>query len=150
MYVRLTDSAFLAAQKKLLKERIRWRIKGHADYAEARIGVAVVSQPRCRGVLVLQSRRFGDLKYGFTLLYRGGERILGLDVNPGRWHIDSRTLKSIQGTHWQEIPDMSAATPDPRILSHRQWLEEFLRKANIEPIYWYKSPPRGEQLLLDL
>jgi hypothetical protein len=146
----LTDAAFLAAPKRLQRDRIRWRRKGHHDYVEVRIGVEVIGDPREQGRVIFQSHlTMQPVKYTFTLL-RHADRIFGLDVNPNRPHTNPVTLQTIWGTHWQMLPDLRVAVPDARELSHRQWLDEFLRRANILRTLWYNEPPRGEQLSLDL
>lgn len=144
----LSNAVFLAAPKRLQRDRIRWRRKGHPDYVEVRIGVEVIAEPRERGRVIFQSHvTMLPMKYTFVLLHRA-DCILRLDVNPGRPHTNMATLQTIWGTHWQTLPDLRFAVADPRELSHRRWLDEFLRRANISRTLWYNEPPRGEQLSL--
>jgi hypothetical protein len=42
------------------------------------------------------------------------------------------------------------AVADGRVLIHRQWLDEFLKRAGIGAVYSYRPPPFGEQLPLPL
>jgi len=85
-------------------------------------------------------------KYGFALLL-GSEKVLRLDVDPGRTHFDPVTLTSVTGTHWQPWPG-SRAIPDERNLNHLGWFNEFLGRARIRYDGIYTAPPfiGGEQL----
>lgn len=83
----------------------------------------------------------------FNLLY-GSERVLGLDVNPGRSHRNILTNTSVSVTHWQRWPLMEAEE-DRRELQFSEWLGEFVARANIELRFRVADPPFGIQLELD-
>ena len=140
---------FLAAEKKI-SQRVRWTTKRRADHAEARASV-VPSTGRVlvRGKLVIVAHRtLEPPKYGFSLLFEG-ERTLALDVNPRRSHRNILTGKSVIQTHWQRYPHMEAE-PDARDLPFQKWLEAFLDRAKITSAHTIPSPPKGEQLELEL
>jgi hypothetical protein len=143
-------SEFLA-RPKFLRARARWRTRSHADYAELRGCVtteAVDGLRSMRGHLVLTAHRVRQPpKYGFALLFQG-RRICGLDVDPGRFHRNILTRKSVGMTHWHRWPDM-AAESDDRISFYNKWLNEFVTSLNISCKIHIKSPPYGVQLRLD-
>ncbi len=60
-------------------------------------------------------------------------RVLGLDVNPGTSHFNVTTMESVSVTHWQLYPQY-VAEPDERVRTHREWLFEFLKRANINSV----------------
>lgn len=90
-------------------------------------------------------------KYGFSLVLAASYRVLGLDVNPARTHINFTDLgkAAVQITHWQEWPNRMV-TPDNRDLLHQQWFREFCNRAKIAFNGSYRSPPHfgGHQLRL--
>jgi hypothetical protein len=91
------------------------------------------------------------VKYGFSVILAGMHRIVGLDVNPGRSHVNFTDLgrASVQCTHWQSWPN-GVVSPDNRDLSHQKWFREFCRKAQISFTGSYRPPPHlgGEQMRL--
>ena len=122
----------------------RWRSMTHGDYAEARMTV-VVPGTRFRGRIILTGHRVRvPPKYGFALIFRN-ERVLGLDVNPGRGHRNLLVPAKVGGTHWQRWPHMEAETDD-RNHPFTVWLSEFLRMANVTCNFRVLSPPQGVQL----
>jgi hypothetical protein len=137
---------FLQAEKTA-HIRPRWQVARHPDYAEAKM---VVSAPNSRllvGLVTMQAHRIRlPAKYGFSLLFRG-QRILALDVNPGRTHKNLLDRKSISGSHWQRWPTMDAE-PDERDQNFALWLRDFLNAGNIITTFGVLSPPRGVQLRL--
>jgi hypothetical protein len=94
--------------EKTARIRPRWRTARHPDYAEAKMAVAT---PRLRthiGLVVMTAHRVRlPPKYSFSLLFRG-QRVLALDVNPGRAHRNLLLPRSVAGTHWQRWPMMDA------------------------------------------
>jgi hypothetical protein len=137
---------FLAAEK-VAHVRPRWQSKGHSDYAEAKMPVSVPDSRTLVGLVRLTAHRVRlPPKYGFSLFFRG-ERVLGLDVNPGRAHRNLLVPGSVAGTHWQHWPIMDAEVDD-RDQNFAAWLREFLRKGNIVTTFGVSSPPRGVQLRL--
>ena len=140
---------FLTAEKQI-SQRVRWTTKGRADHAEARAAV-ILRKGRIlvRGKLVIVAHRtLEPPKYGFSLLFEG-ERILALDVNPRRSHRNILTGKSVVQTHWQSYPFMEAE-PDVREWRFQEWLGAFLHRAKIVSAHAIPSPPKGEQLELEL
>jgi hypothetical protein len=135
------------SREKTTARRPRWQMRAHPDYAAASVVVAVPGSRVLRGRIVLTAHRVRmPPKYGLALLFRG-ERILALDVNPGRSHRNLLMPGIIAGTHWQRWPKMEAET-DSRDLRYSDWLREFLREANVTSDLVIKSPPRGVQLRL--
>jgi hypothetical protein len=115
---------FLAAEKKTIR-RPRWRTRRHSDHAAMSLWLVVPDKPQLRGrVVVTVHRRRKPPKYGFSLLFRG-ERLAGLDVNPGRFHRNLLDGGSVSVTHWQRFPLMEAKADD-RELPFDVWLHQFL------------------------
>jgi len=56
----------------------------------------------------------------------------------------------VRDSHWQVLPNLTHAVADARTLIHRQWFDEFLKRAGIRGVYSYRPPPHGEQLPLPL
>lgn len=137
---------FLATEKTA-HIRPRWQVKGHPDYAEAKMLVAV---PRSRvlvGLMTVTAHRVRlPPKYGWSLLLRG-KRVLALDVNPGRFHKNLLRKESVDRTHWQRWPTMDAEVDD-REQNFAAWHRDFLKAANIVTTFQISSPPRGVQLRL--
>lgn len=90
-------------------------------------------------------------KYGFSLILGGTHRVLGLDVNPARFHVNFTALgrDAVQCTHWQPWPN-EIIEPDDRDRPHSQWFKEFCRRSRISFSGSYRSPPHlgGQQLRL--
>jgi hypothetical protein len=82
----------------------------------------------------------------WSLLFRG-QRILALDVNPGRHHRNLLRSGTVSGTHWQRWPVMDAEA-DEREQNFAAWHRAFLMAANIVTTFQVLSPPRGVQLRL--
>jgi hypothetical protein len=142
-------AAFLEADK-VAPRRPRWGTSRHRDYAEARLRIGIPERRTLSGVIVLAAHRVvWPPKYCFSLIFRG-ERILALDVNPGRSHRNLLTPESVKGTHWQCWPDMEAQ-PDSREQPFALWYREFLARAKVSTTFGVLSPPRGiqERLRLD-
>jgi hypothetical protein len=134
------------SRRKVVLHRPRWRTGTHPDYATALMRV-VVPETRLRGSVVLTAHVLRvPVKYGFSLIFRA-ERVLALDVNPGRIHRNILTLTSVGGTHWQRWPAMDAE-PDEREQPFSWWLHEFLIQANVICRFRVQLPPRGVQLEL--
>jgi hypothetical protein len=141
-------ATFLAADK-IAPKRPRWGTAQHRDYAEARMRIGSPERRALSGIVVLQAHRVvWPPKYCFSLIFRG-ERILALDVNPGRWHRNLLAPNSVNGTHWQCWPEMEAQS-DGREQPFGVWCREFLAKANVSTTFGVLSPPRGIQLRLHL
>ena len=68
------------------------------------------------------------------VLLVGDLPIFRLDIDPARSHFNLSTMTKSEGTHWQVWPDMEAQ-PESANRSHRQWLDEFLRRSKI----WYRG-----------
>ena len=131
--------------EKATARRPRWRTVNHPDYAEAAVMVGAPSSRTLRGYLILTAHRVRlPPKYGFSLAFRG-ERILALDVNPGRSHRNLLTGKLVTATHWQRWPKMEAESDD-REQNFAMWLREFCRQCNVSIDFLVKVPPRGVQL----
>jgi hypothetical protein len=134
------------SRRKFALHRPRWRTGAHPDYAAASMAVQVPGT-RLRGTVVLAAHVLrSPVKYCFSLVFRA-ERVLALDVNPGRLHRNLLTPGSIGGTHWQRWPTMDAE-PDNRDQPFTWWLHEFLTQANVICRFRVQSPPRGVQLEL--
>lgn len=142
-------AAFLAADK-VAPRRPRWGTAQHRDYAEARLRIGMPERRALSGVIVLAAHRVAlPPKYCFSLIFRG-ERILALDVNPGRSHRNLFEGGSVKATHWQCWPYMEAQ-PDSREQPFAAWCREFLARAKVSTTFGVLSPPRGiqERLRLD-
>jgi hypothetical protein len=137
---------FLQAEKTA-HIRPRWQAARHPDYAEAKMMVSAPNSRTLVGLVVLTAHRVRiPPKYGFSLLFRG-QRVLGLDVNPGRAHRNLLAPGAVVGTHWQRWPTMDAE-PDDRDQPFAGWLRNFLQAGNIVTTFGILSPPRGVQLRL--
>jgi hypothetical protein len=137
---------FLAAEK-VAQVRPRWRTAGHPEYAAAKMTVSAPNSRIPVGVVRLTAHRIRQPpKYGFALTFRG-QRVLGLDVNPGRAHKNLLVKGYVGGTHWQRWPHMEAET-DAREQAYAAWLRDFLRAGNVVTTFGVLSPPRGMQLEL--
>ena len=137
--------AFLEARKAATGPLV-WKSKGHPDYSESVKIVTCPEMPEFVGQIRLTAHKTRDpAKYGFTLLVGSGRmvRVLGLDVNPGTSHYNSRTLTSVSATHWQVFPDYHADVDD-RVLPHREWFDAFLARANIKSTVRYAAPARED------
>jgi hypothetical protein len=137
---------FLGAAK-IARVRPRWRTARHPDYAEARMLVSVPDSRILVGLVTLAAHKVRlPPKYTFSVIFRG-QRVLALDVNPGRIHKNLLTPGSVGGTHWQRWPTMDAE-PGDRDQNFAAWLRDFLRAGNITTRFGVLSPPRGMQLRL--
>lgn len=135
---------FLAAPKAVLRQP-RWRTRHHSDYAALTMAMSADGQPHLRGLVIVTSHRLIlPPKLCFSLLFRR-HRILGLDVNPRRFHRNLLTGQSVSITHWQQWPAMEAE-PDDREHVLAVWLHEFLVRGNVTCKFRIMSPPRGMQL----
>ena len=131
-------AAFIAAPKTALS-RLRWSKKGHPDYLQCRASIAVSDGNGGHGEIILTAHVTRDpRKYSFSMIFRG-ERVLGLDVEPGGRHTNMLTMESVDGTHWQEWPTMDAE-PDGQTLNHKQWFRKFCKRANVEYPFAYTPP----------
>lgn len=129
---------FLAHQKEA-EQRTTWRRKLHPDYVEARSRLIVIGVPNLYGTLILTAHLARvPYKYGFSVEF-SSERVLGLDVEPGRSHTDPETLESVNGTHWHKWKGI--LREDARNLHFSQWLDQFIKEAKIRFRYPC-SPPR--------
>jgi len=121
----------------------------HPDYALASSIVRFSDSRVLRGQMIIASHRLKEpAKYCFSLLFRN-ERILGLDIEPGRSHRNLLRGFSVMETHWQAWPKMEAE-PYARNLTFGLWVTEFLNRANVKCMHPIKAPPRGVQLDLPL
>lgn len=141
---------YLAADKIAIN-RLRWSAKRHKDFVEAHSRLIVAPHDVGRGRLIVTahlSRR--PPKYSFSVIARH-RRVLGLDMNPGHAHTNVIDLRTVQGTHWQEWPDMDAIE-DQSLFTYQQGLHAFLSRANILLKYPYTLPPQigSTQPSLDL
>lgn len=138
---------FLAAEKAA-HMKPRWQTKRHPDYAEARFLISVPGSRSMVGLVTITAHTVRlPPKYGFSIIFRG-QRILGLDVNPGRSHRNLLVRDSVIATHWQQWPKMDAEA-DMRDQNFGAWLRDFLRRGNIVTTFGLISPPpRGVQLRL--
>ena len=137
---------FLAAEKTA-HVRPRWNVKGHSDYAEAKLVVAVPGSRVMAGLVTMTAHKVRlPPKYSWSLLFRG-KRILALDVNPGRSHRNLLLKGSVNHTHWLRWPIMDAEA-DEREQNFAGWCGDFWKSANIVTTFRVLSPPRGVQLRL--
>jgi hypothetical protein len=137
---------FLATEKSVVR-RPRWRTGRHPDYGSLSLLVEVNGKRHLRGrVIVAAHRKMLPPKYCLSLLFRR-ERLLGLDVNPRRFHRNLLAGGSVSVTHWQRWPAMEAE-PDDRERPFAVWLHEFLVCARVMCNYRIAPPPRvpGQQL----
>jgi hypothetical protein len=128
---------FLAADKVALNP-IRWRLRNHPDYTEAVIRLKTEGMPRPRGFVILASHIYFDPRKHKFALFFGTERVFALDVDPRRSHRLTLRRQSINCTHWHMFG--SEEELDPRNLSHRQWLDEFWKRARISYLLPYEAP----------
>ena len=139
---------FLSAQKRLWG-RFVWRSQDRRHYSKAQVKVLVQGE-NVDSRLILLSKTTGEpLKFSISLLFKN-DRIMGLDVNPGRWHLNFDTYDKIFGTHWQIWPNMQVAIDDDRNLSFSEWYREFLSRAVIDSNRQIPMPPQGQQSDLKL
>lgn len=133
------------ATTKIAGIRPRWQSARHSDYAKLTFRLGVPNSRVLVGRLVIAAHKVRTPpKYCFSLLFHG-ERILALDVNPGRSHRNLFAMAPVIGTHWQRWPKMEAE-PEDRILPFATWLSVFLKEANISIRFVVLSPPRGVQM----
>lgn len=137
--------------EKVVEVAIRWEVAPHNDTARCVVPVLVPSRPAFNSRLALTAHVSRiPVKYGFSMLL-AGERVSGLDVNPGRAHTNFKTgrRETVWETHWQDWPS-NEAQPDLRTMSHRQWFREFCERNKILCRGSYRAPPHfgGEQLRL--
>jgi hypothetical protein len=132
--------------------RIQWVLEPNTDTAKAQILVVVPSRPTFAAKMHLTAHAHREpRKYGFSLILANSYRVLGLDVNPGRSHINFTDLgnAAVRCTHWQPWPN-DIADPDDRDQLHQQWFREFCKRAKISFTGTYRAPPHlgGQQLRL--
>lgn len=142
------DVAEFLATDKRLAHRFRWK-SSRADYARASAPVFVKDERR-PFARVQMNHHLARVprKYSFSLIFRG-ERVVGLDIDPGRSHTNLITLEVVRSTHWQTWPLMQAVV-DRRELLHHNWLALFLKECKIHSQHSYAEPPfHGGQLGLD-
>ncbi len=141
---------FLAEAKRLDGRRMRWKPKGlRGDYSFFNAVVVVESAVLDAGMLHMTAHiNRIPRKYGFNLRWRGGD-VLRLDVNPARTHMNTRTKAIVRGTHWQQHP-LFDADPDAREMIHLQWMDAFLRRANIQGGRLSYAPPPFEHVQFEL
>ena len=138
---------FLSVEK-VVERQFRWYTKRHSSYSEAQSRLIVMGRGDLYGRFILTSHKTRNpQKYGFSVIFRT-HRIFSLDVEPGHYHYNVTNLESIYGTHWQRWPN-TEVIPDSRELTHRQWLDEFIKEAHIQHEFPYRPPPFGEQLGLN-
>lgn len=142
---------FIAADKAA-GGRIRWVLEPHTDTAKASLLVVVPSAPLFSARFHMTAHVHREpFKYGFSLVLAGSYRVLGLDVNPARTHVNFTDLgkAAVQCTHWQPWPNQ-LVEPDDREQAHQQWFREFCRRARIQFTGSYRAPPHlgGQQLRL--
>ncbi len=140
------------AAEKAVQEGIRWHVLPHQDTAKCSAVVVVPSRPSFDSRLCMAAHVHRiPYKYSFSILL-GSERVAGLDINPGRSHLNMRNGKreSVQETHWQTWPEMDHAEIDVRDMDHRAWMRQFFKEHKISFQGAYKGPPHygGEQLRL--
>ncbi len=152
----LTDLAAIIAgfvvAEKAGNGSIRWVLEPQKDVARTQFLVTVPSHPTISAKVHMTAHVHREpVKYGFSLILGGTYRIVGLDVNPGRSHLNFTQLgkPSVQCTHWQAWPN-EVVTPDDRDRSHSQWFREFCKRALINFTGSYRSPPHlgGQQMRL--
>ena len=135
---------FVSREKKALRAP-RWRVGHHSDYAAISMAIGVETERHLRGRIVITAHRLRlPPKCCFTMLFRR-QRVLGLDVNPARFHRNLLTGGSVSITHWQRWPAMEAE-PDNREQTFPVWLHDFLASAKVSCNFRIASPPRGKQL----
>ena len=137
---------FLESEKAISK-RIRWKTRGRQDYADASAVIYDRATGRRRAArLIITSHRGREPHKFVVCLSFKGQRVLSLDVNPGRSHRNILTRASVRVTHWHRWPNAEIAEEDDRNLTFSQWLIEFMEAAKILCKYKVASPPRGIQL----
>lgn len=131
------------SSRKVAGRRWRWRRNG--DQAKAKIRLSVLGHEAIRGELRMVTHLYRiPEKHSFSVIFQG-RRVMGLDVEPGRWHFNAATGERIGGTHWHRWPDHDVV-PDGRNFIHSRWFYEFVKEANIVPPIRYLPPPGGVQL----
>lgn len=155
MGLTLDDAALIAefiAADKAVGGRIQWVLEPDTDTAKAQLLVAVPSMPTLAAKLHLLAHVHREpFKYGFSLILANTYRVLGLDVNPGRSHINFTDLgnAAVRVTHWQPWPS-HIAEPDDRDQAHKEWFRDFCKRSRIKFTGSYRAPPHlgGQQLRL--
>jgi hypothetical protein len=128
---------FLAAEK-VARNRIRWRLRNHPYYSEATVRLDIEGIRRPRAYAMLASHIYLEpRKYKFALFF-GTARVLALDVDPHRFHRNILRKESFNCTHWHAFGCDEEL--DPRNLSHREWLDEFWKRARITYALPYEAP----------
>lgn len=88
-------AAEFMASDKLANARIRWLLALNTDTAKAQFIVTVPSRPAFSVKVHMAAHVHREpLKYSFSLLL-GSHRVLGLDVNPGRSHVNFTDLGKV-------------------------------------------------------
>lgn len=127
---------------------LHWSTTNRADTAVCKRRVVCRDFPKAYLRLVLTvNRRKLPHKGSFTLLL-GDKRIFCLDVEPRRWHNNGAGFGSVRATHWSVWP-CRFAEQDDRRLSHREWFDEFNKRAHASFTGRYRKPPyEPEQMKL--
>lgn len=141
---------FIAADK-VANGSIRWVLEPRTDTAKSQFLVVVPLRPILAARVHMTAHVHREpFKYGFSLIL-GSYRVLGLDVNPGRTHVNFTDLGNapVDCTHWQPWPN-AIVEPDDRERSHSQWFREFCKRSRITFTGSYRAPPHlgGQQLRL--
>lgn len=131
----------MLAHDKQCSGRIRWDGPDKSDYSSWKSPVFYPRRPEVNLQLILIAhKRKLPRKCGFSLLL-GGDKLITLDVNPGRWHKNKKLGGSVWQTHWHLWPDIEEAEADGREMPHQHWLQNFLERAHISFSGRYKAPP---------
>jgi hypothetical protein len=141
-----------AALEKLATASIQWVLEPKTDTAKAQFLVTVPTRPSLSAKVHMAAHVHREpFKYGFSLILGGSDRVVGLDVNPARSHVNLTDLgrASVQCTHWQRWPN-GVVDPDDRQRTHSAWFKEFCKRAAIRFTGSYRAPPHlgGEQMRL--
>ena len=137
---------YLQADKRIAG-RCVWKRKQHPDYREVVKIVECSELPEFNGELRMTAHLSRvPQKFGFVLLL-GTQRVLSLDVDPGRTHFNVKTLVGVSSTHWQEFPEYEAIE-DGRDLNHQEWLVEICKRSNIRLDILYRTPPHEPPQLI--
>ena len=135
-----SKDAYLA-ETKSYDGSYKWNSKGNKDYTEVILPLVCHTMPEINGELILTAHRTRiPQKFSFTLLV-GSDRIAALDVNPGGFHINRKSMELIRETHWQWYPSTGEAVVDNRERLHSEWMAEFCSRAKIELKRPYQPPP---------
>lgn len=126
--------------QKFIQGELVYRQKAHGEFRETQATVLCPSHPEFNLRFISQYHVARLPRKFCFLLTLEGERIVALDVEPGRNHTNPLTLKTVRGTHWHVWPDVDEALEDKRSRSHWEWFTMFLRRANLLYDGTYESP----------